>query len=117
MSSGTSMVRECGKSPSSRPLRKIRGKLQSLCGVQAHQRNLGAGVVVVGVCNERGVVQELVQSLGAVARVHGGVDQFAQVLDAGESFRRVLVFEQLDVAGAVDQEFQDVGGVDGGRGK
>ena len=93
------------------------GKLQSLGGVQAHQRDLGAGVVVVGVGDERGVVQEFVQSFGAVARVHGGVDQFAQVLDAGESLGRVLVFEQLDVAGTVDQEFQDVGSADGGSRK
>jgi hypothetical protein len=38
-----------------------------------------------------------------------------QVLDAGVGLRRVVVFEQLDVASAVDEEFEDVGGADRGR--
>ena len=80
-------------------------ELQALGGVQRHQRDLGVLVVLVGVADERGVVEELVERLAAVARIHGGVDQFAQVLDAREGFGRVFFFQLLDVAGAVDEEF------------
>ncbi len=89
---------------------KHQGKLQSLGGVQAHQRDLRTLVIIVGVCNERSMVQELVERFPAVARISSGVDQFAQVFDARESFRRILLFEQLDVAGAIDQELEQVGG-------
>ena len=94
--------------------KKNQGELEAFGGMQAHQRDLRAFVVVVGVGDEGGVVEELVESFAAVARVHGGVDQFAKILDAGEGFGRVFVFQKLDVAGAVDQEFQDIGGRDRG---
>ena len=81
--------------------------------MQGHQRDLGALVVGVGVADQRGVVEELVERFAAVARIHGGVHQFAQVFDAGVGLGRVFFFELLDVAGAVDQEFQKVGGAGG----
>ncbi len=92
-------------------------ELQALGGMEAHERDLGALVVVVGVADEGGVVEELVESFAAVARVHGRINQFAQVFDAGEGFGRVFFFEELDVAGAVDQEFQQVGCVHHGSGE
>ena len=86
-------------------------ELQALCRVQAHQRDLGALVVVVGIGNEGSMVEKLIKRFAAVARVGSGIDQLAQVFDARESFGRVFGFEQLDVAGAVDEEFQ--GSADG----
>ena len=72
--------------------------------MQAHERDLRTLVVVIGIADERGVIEELVEGFAAVARVHGGVDQLAQVFDAREGFGCVFVFEELDVACAVDQE-------------
>src|SRR6266851_4573717 len=89
---------------------KNQRKLQAFGGVQTHERDLRTRVVIVGVADQGGMVEELVESFGAVAGIHGGVDQLTQVLDAGVGFGRVLFFELLDIAGAVDQEFQDVGG-------
>ncbi len=104
------MVRECGNRPSSRPLRNTSGNSRPLAACRLISVICARCVVVVGVGDEGGVVEKLVERFGAVAGIHGGVDQFAQVLDAGESFGRVFCFEQLDVAGAVDEEFQEVGG-------
>ncbi len=89
---------------------KDQRKLQALGRVQAHERNLRALVVVVGIADKSGVVEKLVKRFSAVARVHRGIHQLTQVFDAGERFRRVLLFEQLDVAGAVDQKLEQVGG-------
>ena len=72
--------------------------------MKRHQRDLGASVVVVRVADQCGMVEKLVEGFAAVARIHGGVHQFAKVFDAGESLRRVFFFQQLDVARAVDKE-------------
>ena len=109
MSSGASSVRECGNRPSSRPIRKTSGNSSPLAAVQRHQRDARVLVVLVGVADQCGVVEKLVQRLAAVARIHGGVHQFAQVLDARQRLRRVFLLELLDVAGAVDQELQQLG--------
>ena len=85
--------------------------------MQAHQRDLGALVVVVGIGNEGSMVEKLIKRFAAVARVGSGIDQLAQVFDARESFGRVFGFEQLDVAGAVDEEFQQIGSADRGDGE
>src|SRR5258708_7568457 len=78
--------------------------------MQGHERNLSAFVVLVGVADERGMVQKLVEHLSAIAGVHGSIYQFAQILDAGVGLGRVFVLELLDVAGAVDQEFEEFRG-------
>ena len=85
-------------------------KLQALGRVQGHQRDLGALVVSIGIADQRGVVEKLIESFAAVARIHGGVHQFAQILHAGVGLRRVFLLEQLDVTGAVDEKFQNLGG-------
>ena len=85
-------------------------ELQSLCGVQRHQRNAGVLVITIGFADQRRMIEELVQRLSPVARVHGCVHQFLQVLDARQCVRRVFLFQLLDVARPVDQEFQQLGG-------
>ena len=86
-------------------------KLQAFGGVQRHQRDLGAFVIGIGIAHQRRVIEKLVQSFAAVTRIHGGIHQFAQVLDPRESLGRVFFFELLDVASAVDKEFQKLGGI------
>src|SRR5262249_16922495 len=66
-----------------------------------------------GVADQGGMIEELVEGFAAVFRVHGGIHEFAQVFDAGVGLGRVFVFEQLDVAGAVDEELQELSGVGG----
>ena len=73
-------------------------KLQSLGRVQRHQRDLRVLVVLVGVANQRRMIEKLVERLPTIARIHGRVHQFAQVLNARESFRRVFLFQLLDVS-------------------
>ncbi len=85
-------------------------KLQALGRVQRHQRDARALVVLIGVADQRGVVEKFRQRLAAVARIHGRIHQFAQVLDARQRLRRVFPFQQLDVAGAIDQELQQLSG-------
>ena len=86
-------------------------ELQTLGRVQRHQGDLRVLVVLVGIADQRGVIEELIERLAAVARVHGGVYQFAQVLDAREGFRRVFFFELLDVSGAINQKLEKLSGI------
>jgi hypothetical protein len=81
------------------------GKFQAFGGVQAHEGDLRACVVVVSVADQRRVVEELVKSFGTVTRIHGSVDQFTQVFNARVRFGSVFFFEKFDVASAVDEEF------------
>ena len=46
--------------------KKDQRKLQALGGVQAHQCDLGTRIVIIGVGDEGGVIEELVESFGAV---------------------------------------------------
>ncbi len=54
------------------------------------------------------MIEKLVQCLAAVFGVHGRVDEFAQVLNAGIGFGCIFRFEDFDVASAVNQEFEDL---------
>ena len=63
------------------------------------------------------MVEEVGQGLAADLGVVGGVGQFLQIFNAAEGFRRAFGFERLDVAGAVDEETDELGeggGVAGG---
>src|SRR6266481_2287154 len=59
------------------------------------------------------MIEELIERLPTVARVHGRIHQLAQVLDARVGFRRVFLFQWLNVSGAVDQKFEDLGRIRG----
>ena len=86
-------------------------KLQPLGRVQRHQCDLRVLVVLIGIANQRSVIEELLERLPAIARVHGRVHQFAQVLDPRVSLRRVFFFQLLDVSRAVDQKFKNFGSI------
>ena len=75
--------------------------------MQRHQRDLGAFVVGISIAHQRRMIEKLIESLAAIARIHGGIHQFAQVLDPRVSLGRVFFFKLLDVTGAVDKEFQN----------
>ena len=113
MSSGASSVRECGNKPFFQPDQEHQRELQALGRVQRHQRDARVFVVLVGIADQRGVVKEFAQRLAAIARVHGRIHQLAQVLDARQRLRRVLLLQQLDVAGTIQQELQQLAGVRG----
>ena len=83
---------------------KDQRKLESLGGVQRHERDAGVGIELIGVGGERGVVEELGQRFAALLGVVRGVGQFLQVLNAAEGLGRALGFKSFDVAGAVDDE-------------
>ena len=76
--------------------------------MQSHQRDLGPLVIGIGVADQSRMVKKLVESLASIARVHGSIHQFAQVLHPGEGLRRVFRFQQLDVPGTINQKFQDL---------
>src|SRR5438477_8598535 len=90
---------------------EYQGELQSLGGMQRHQRDAGRLVVTVGVADQGCMVEEFFDRLTPIFRVEGGVDEFAEVLDARQRLRRVFILKQLDVAGAVDEEFQELAGI------
>ena len=109
MSSGASSVRECGNNPSSSPIRNTSGNSRPLAACSVISVIARVLVVIVGIADQRGVVEKLAERLAAIARIHGRVHQLAQVLDAGQRLGRVLLLQQLDVAGAVEQELQQLG--------
>ncbi len=88
---------------------KDQRKLQALGGVQGHQRDAGVGIELVGVGGQSGVVEEVGQGLAAGFGVVGGVGQFLQVFNAAEGLRRAFGFQSFDVAGAVDEEADQLG--------
>src|ERR1043166_9526462 len=71
------------------PAEKHKRKLQTLGGMQAHQRDLGPRVIVVRIGNQGRMIEKLVQRFGTVARIHGGIDKFAQILDADRKSTRL----------------------------
>ena len=77
--------------------------------MERHERDAGFGGVAVGVGDEGGVVEELVEGLAALLRVLRGVGEFLQVLDAGEGFGRGFFFEGADVAAAIVEELDELG--------
>ena len=84
--------------------KKDQRELQALGGVQRHQRHARLGIELVGVGGQRGVVEEFGQCFAAHFGIVRGVGQFLQVLNAAECLRRAFGFQSLDVAGAVDDE-------------
>ena len=88
---------------------KDQRKLQALGGVQRHERDARVGIVLVGVRSQRGVVEELGERLAADLGIVGGVGEFLQVFNAAEGFGRAFGFKRLDVAGAVDEETDQLG--------
>ena len=87
---------------------KHQRKLQPLGCMQRHQRDLRPLIVRVGIADQRRMIEKLVQRLAAVLRIHRRIDQFAQVLNARIRLRRVFLLKLLDVARAVNQEFQNL---------
>ena len=85
--------------------------------MQRHQRDARFGVELVGVRGQGGVVEELGQCFAAGLGVVSGVGQFLQVFNAAERLRRTFCLQSFDVAGAVDEEADQLGeggGVAGG---
>src|SRR6185437_12059185 len=94
---------------------KHQRELQAFGGVEGHERDSCIFVVSIGIADERGMVQKLVEGFAAVFGIHGCIGQFVQVLNAGVGFGRVFIFQQFSVAGSVNEELENVGG-GGGRG-
>ena len=91
------------------PGKKNQRELQTLGGVQGHQRDARGRIELVGVRGQRGVIQKVGQALAADLGIVRGVGEFFQVFDPAESFRRSFGFESLDVAGAIDDEANQLG--------
>ena len=70
-------------------------------------RALGSNLI--GVRGESGVVEEFGEGFSALLGVVRGVGQFLQVFNAAEGFGRAFGFEGFDVAGAVDDEADELG--------
>src|SRR2546426_3077583 len=77
--------------------------------MQRHEGDLRSFVISVGIAYQRGVIQELVKGLSPITRIHGRVDQFAQIFYSRVGLGSVFLLEQLDVAGTVNERFQNVG--------
>ncbi len=52
---------------------KYQREFQALGGVERHQRDLRAFFVGIGVADQGGVVEELIESFATVFGIHGGV--------------------------------------------
>ena len=88
---------------------KDQREFEALGGVERHERDAGVGVELVGVGGESGVVEEFGEGFAALLGVVRGVGEFLQVLNAAEGLGRAFGFESFDVAGAVDDEADELG--------
>src|SRR5436190_23452190 len=84
-------------------------EFQTLGRMQGHERDLRSLIVLVGIAYERGMVEELVEGLPAVAGVHGSIHEFAEIFYARVGFGSVFRLELFDVAGAIDEELEQLG--------
>ena len=76
--------------------------------MQRHQRHARVGVVLVGVADQRSVVEKFSERFAALLRILRGVGEFLQVFNTREGFGRAFFFERADVSGAVDEEFDQL---------
>ncbi len=81
------------------PHQKHDVEFQPLGAVQSHQRDARAFVVIIGVGDQRRVVQELCQRDATLFRFYGGVHQFLKILDAVLRFRQILQLQDFDSSG------------------
>ena len=88
---------------------KDQREFKALGGVEGHERDAGVGIEFVSVGGESGVVEEFGEGFAALLGVVRGVGQFLQVLNAAEGLGCALGFEGFDVAGAVDDEADELG--------
>ena len=85
-------------------------KLETLGGVRGHQGDGRVAFVLIGVGNQRGVIDELAQAFDALlVVVDGSVDQFLQVLQTRFGFVSLFALECVLVTGVEDGGFDDVG--------
>ncbi len=84
-------------------------EFEALGGVEGHEGDAGFGVELIGVGGEGGVVEEFGKGFAAGFRVVCGVGQFLEVFNAAEGFRGAFCLKGLDVAGAVDEETDQLG--------
>ena len=79
-------------------------ELQSFGRMQRHQGHPAVRLVVVGIADQRSVIQKLRQRLAALFRILRGICKFLQVFNAREGFRRAFLFKRPDIAAAIDDE-------------
>ena len=84
-------------------------EFEAFGGVQSHQRDAGIGIEFISVRGESCVVEEIGESFATLLGVVRGVGQLFQILDAAECFGRALGLESFDVAGAIDDEADELG--------
>ncbi len=78
------------------------GELEALGVVQREQRDGRALVQVVGIGDQRGVIQELRDGFTTFGGFRRRIHQFAQVAEARFGFRIVIDFEHPAVTGAIE---------------
>ncbi len=89
--------------------KKDEGKFQTLGGVEGHEGDARFGVELVRIGSQSRVVEEFGQGFAAGFGVVRGVGQLLEVFNAAESFRGAFGFKSLDVAGAVNDETNQLG--------
>ena len=101
------MERLCGQSPSSMPAMKTTGNSRpfALCSVSSD--TAAPLVELVGVGNQRRVVQELRDALAALGGLGGGVQQFLKVLQTRFGVGRGALLEHAPVARSFQHVFEN----------
>ena len=84
-------------------------ELQALGGVQGHERDARVGVELVGVRCQCGVIEEVGEGFAADLGIVRRIGEFLQVFNPAEGLGRSFGFESLDVAGAIDDEADQLG--------
>ena len=86
-------------------------KFEALRGMQSHEGDLRALIISIGVADECSVVEKLVERLAAILGIHGGVHQFADILNPRIRLGRVFIFEKLDITSSIDNELKNFGNI------
>src|SRR3990172_6106618 len=98
-----------GKQTLLQPYQENSVELRALGAVQRHQRDRSRGIVVVGVADQGGAVEEVFHRLAPRLALGGGLDQLAQVFQPPVGLRGVLLFQPVFVATLAQNVLQRFG--------
>ena len=74
-------------------------EFEALGGVQREQRDGGALVEIVGAADQRCVVEKIGERFAALGAFGDGVDQFAEIVDAGLLVGALALAQHVEIAG------------------
>lgn len=86
-------------------------EFEALGAVKSHERDGNRFVEGIGIADESGAVEDFFESLAIADGFGDGGGKFAKIFGAGGLVETVLLLGPVEIAGAIENEFENVAGV------